>query len=186
MLGEHNLWAKKNNYRQANNVPLIIKHPEIKSQTNIENLFELVDLFPTVIGFINRFNDHFNNETPKIFQGMDQSGMLLNLSTTKKHFARYIFPACFSKKVKSHFWTKQRQNCNYRSIEDIKFMSTTIVTHDWRLTLWNRWIQNKVQNDFLAYELFNNTKSAISDSENYEKRSVSHLDAVINELKQYL
>jgi iduronate 2-sulfatase len=52
-LGEHRSWGKMTNYDNDTRVPLIIKAPGIKGGEKIDEMVELVDMFPTLLELSN-------------------------------------------------------------------------------------------------------------------------------------
>ncbi len=48
-LGEHGLWAKHSSFNVANQIPLIIKAPEVLSGVSVDNVAGSVDIYPTLV-----------------------------------------------------------------------------------------------------------------------------------------
>ncbi|MEO0508623.1 MAG: sulfatase-like hydrolase/transferase [Verrucomicrobiota bacterium] len=47
-IGEHTSWGKKTNYRVSNQVPLLVRSPDMKGGQRVKRLVELVDVYPTL------------------------------------------------------------------------------------------------------------------------------------------
>ena len=85
-LGDHSSWCKHTNFECDARVPLIIRHPNIKSaRGRSKALVELVDLYPTlceVCGF----------DKPKHLQGKSLLGVLKNPKSEHRDFAYSSYP----------------------------------------------------------------------------------------------
>ncbi len=81
-LQEHTLWAKFNPYKDASQVPLIIKTPHSKKGKVTNALVELVDLYPTIAELCNL-------ETPK--NQLDGKSLVSILDNPKIKGKEYIF-----------------------------------------------------------------------------------------------
>ncbi|TRX54956.1 sulfatase [Thalassomonas sp. M1454] len=52
-LGEHGLWAKHSNFNIANQIPIIVRAPQIAKNKSAYGLIESVDIYPTLVELAN-------------------------------------------------------------------------------------------------------------------------------------
>jgi len=77
LLGEHSLWAKHSNFKLAMNTPMIVKAPGFKANKKVEELTELVDVYPSLC-------ELSGLDTPKYLEGKSFVPLLENPSKNGK------------------------------------------------------------------------------------------------------
>lgn len=144
-LGEHTEWAKYSNFEVAVKVPLIIYTPEvthsIRGGHRIENLVELVDLFPSLIDLLHL------PRIPNCTRGLNH----LNLCTEGTSFYSLLMPGAAPTKKTAAFSQFPRPgivptvdpDSDTPRLHEIKIMGYSLRTIDYRYTLW---IQFNAQN----------------------------------------
>lgn len=85
-LGDHTSWCKHTNFECDTRVPLIIRHPQMKSaQGKSKALVELVDLYPTLCELCGL-------DKPKHVQGKSMVPVLKDPKATHREFAYSSYP----------------------------------------------------------------------------------------------
>jgi iduronate 2-sulfatase len=121
-LGEQSLWCKSTNYELAARVPLIICNPKMAKGKQINEIVELVDLYPTIIDMCN-----IQNEKPL------SGGSLVNIM-----------------KGNNQKWTNLAFNQFGRPYSaaigggDLKHMGYSVRSDKFRLTLWFNQISGEI------------------------------------------
>lgn len=132
-LGEHAEWAKYSNFEVAVRVPLIVYSPEFKFSTprKIENIVELIDLFPTVVDLakLPPVSDCESTKTKTCSEGKSFYKLLLGSKSSKHKYAISQYP-------RPGEYPTEFPNSDKPKLRDIKIMGYSVRTKNFRYTLW--------------------------------------------------
>ena len=188
LLGKNNMFAKKANVFEATNVPFLVQHPdqppEVKN-TFTNELFGLVDLFPTIVGFVNRRRETRGEAQmvlPSDLDGFDLSHIFLGesggyLRTTLSH----VYPAAYYNSFKPNgqpdfntnlnLWNNERKNANQAYLSDIAYLANNVITKEYRYTVWRRFDFSEPETEEALYKY---SLSARADQATFELFSLSN------------
>lgn len=88
LLGEMGMWTKHVNYELANRIPLIIKHPDIRSGVQTDALIETVDIYPTLAELCQLPTP----VTQQPFDGKSYKNFLFGDVSSTRKFVYHSFP----------------------------------------------------------------------------------------------
>ena len=189
LMGNNNMWAKKANVFQATNVPFIVQHPDMDNTkhrgTFNDELFGLIDLFPTMVGFANRrlrAGGEAEIAIPNEVQGFDLSHLFFNDPGYKRSSVSHVYPAAYwgdTKKANGDpifktgpdLWDAQRKNANQAYLDDIVYMARNVITKEYRYTKWTRFDGSEPGERIALYDY---TLEARQDPVNFELFSLSN------------
>ncbi|XP_043514944.1 iduronate 2-sulfatase isoform X2 [Frieseomelitta varia] len=187
-LGEHAVWAKYSNYDVALKVPLIISIPELthkkskdntnvndssaRTQTFINSIVELVDIFPTIADLANISIPICSNETTQITCSEGTTFVPLIRAALKNETISWK-KAAFGQYPRPSIEPSIRPNSDEPRLKEIKAMGYTLRTNKYRYTAWLSFDpKSKLSNwsNIIAEELYdhNNDKG--------ENRNVAFLE----------
>ncbi|CAD7080808.1 unnamed protein product [Hermetia illucens] len=140
-LGEHGEWAKYSNFEVALRVPLVVYAPGITPR-RIDNIVELVDLFPTLVDLVNlppiakckRFS-----KKKLCTEGNSLLPLLKGLSARwpDQAFSQYPRPGPIP-----------RKNSDKPRLPKIRIMGYTVRKTDFRYTIWMRFYPRNFSSDW--------------------------------------
>ena len=144
-LGEQGFWCKSSNYELDVRVPLIISHPSLPVK-RIDQIVELVDIYPTIIDFCN-----IGEKTPL------SGKSLINITgKSKTKWSNYAFNQ-FGRPYEAALSGKGMTHEGY-SVRDKKF----------RLTLWFNYKNGEIEERELYYMNEGIEKKNISGQKKYQ------------------
>jgi len=141
-LGEGNFWHKFSNMEHSARVPLLIRAPWLPGGvgTVVEDLVELVDIFPTVASLVGTPKPVYKNSTLLPLDGTDFSALVAGRAGstagyTPKEYVFSQFPRC-----DGHNTSMAAANyCKSTKDKDLDYMGYSIRDSRFRYTLWLKW-----------------------------------------------
>ncbi|KAJ8911048.1 hypothetical protein NQ315_004695, partial [Exocentrus adspersus] len=189
-LGQHGEFAKYSNFEEATRVPLLIHVPRLsKRRIIIEDLVELVDIFPTVVDLTQVAKSLPVCEKQHISLVCTEGSSLVSVMVDKlqsRVSTRIKKMAVFSQYPRPGVHPSVQPNSDKPHLRDIKIMGYSVTTRRYRYTEWVKFFPTNFTVDWnVSYgkELYNHL---IDPDENINLADRDEMRTVIELLRQIL